>query len=69
MKQPNSTPSKLDRIVKPGEAAQWLGLSRSQFWRWRKAGKLPAGIVIDGQLVGYREASLVDWIERHTRVA
>lgn len=64
---PNNSSNSLDRVVPPAEAAILLGMqSRTTYWRWRIAGKLPPAIVVDGKCLGHRESAIHQWLEDHT---
>ena len=58
----------LDRIVPPSEAIKLLGFgSRVTYWRWRKEGKLPPVVVVEGKVLGHRLSAINEWLDRHTQ--
>jgi len=49
-------------LVKAGEAAHLLGVSRAHFYRMHNAGKIPPPVRLGG-CVRWRVDELLDWIE------
>ena len=49
------------RVVRPGELADRLGVSRVTLWRWERAGRLPVKRRIGPNVVGWLEAELDEW--------
>lgn len=59
----------LNRIVRPKELSQLLGISKVTLWRMEKEGKLPARIKISDRAVGWTESSINEWIKNKTQLA
>lgn len=43
------------------EAANYLGVSNTTFWRWKKAGKIKA--YVNGDIVRYKKSDLEEYME------
>ncbi|GAA4652361.1 hypothetical protein GCM10023116_46450 [Kistimonas scapharcae] len=55
--------AKPDRIIRPDELMQRLGIrARTTLWRWEKEGRLPPRVQIGPKAVGYRESDVNQWI-------
>lgn len=52
------------RVVRPGELAGRLGVSRVTLWRWEREGRLPAKRRIGPNVVGWLECEIDDWFAR-----
>ena len=52
------------RVVRPGELAEWLGVSRVTLWRWERAGRLPAKRQIGPNVVGWLQSEIDEWFAR-----
>lgn len=50
------------RIMKPEEVYERLGLSKVTVWRMRKQGEFPPPIRLSGGRVGWPEQVIADWI-------
>ena len=50
-------------VLKPGEAAAYLGVSTDMLQRWRTSGGGPAFITWGRRTVRYRMADLKAWVE------
>ena len=61
-----SFPSKLIRV---NEVVERTGLARTTIWRLRKAGAFPAPVRLGTQNIGWREATISDWIETRPDLA
>ena len=57
-----STPS--DRILRPRELADRIGLSLATLWRLRRRGDLPEPIRLSPGCVGWRSSDIERWLER-----
>ncbi len=62
-----STPREMDRILRPKEAARFLGVSRTTFWRIAKSVDFPKKICIGARAVGWLRADLLAWMETRKR--
>ena len=49
-------------VLRPREAARYVGLSRPTIDRWRKAGKFPKALQLGAQAIGWRRSDLDDWL-------
>jgi prophage regulatory protein len=52
------------RVLRPGELAERLGVSRVTLWRWEREGRLPAKRRIGPNVVGWLECEIDDWFAR-----
>lgn len=52
-----------NRILRPREAAQFLGIAEQTMERWRAAGRGPRWVKLTGRTVGYRLADLEAYLE------
>ncbi len=57
-----STPS--DRILRPRELSDRIGLSLATLWRLRRRGDLPEPIRLSPGCVGWRSSDIERWLER-----
>lgn len=46
------------QVLRPREAARYVGLSRPTIDRWRKAGKFPKALQLGAQAIGWRRSDL-----------
>ena len=51
-------------IVRPGELADILSISRPTLWRWEQSGKLPPKLRFSGRISGWRYKDIVEWLNR-----
>lgn len=49
------------RILRGGELAKRLGISRVTLWRWARQGIIPKGHQIGPNTVGWLESEIDDW--------
>jgi len=61
MQTPANTASLPHQLLKPNEAAKFLGISERTLWTLTKHGKLPAAKL--GKSVRYREEDLKRYVE------
>ena len=59
----------IDPMLRPREAAERTGLSRTTIWRRRRAGKFPDPVDLGNGLLGWYEDEIAAWIEARPRVA
>ena len=57
------------KMVRAKEAATYLGIGESTFWRWVAQGKLPQGIKFGTRCTVWRLEVLDSFIEQHEKVA
>lgn len=50
------------QVLRPREAARYVGVSRPTIDRWRKAGKFPKALQLGAQAIGWRRSDLDDWL-------
>ena len=50
-------------IIRPGELAKLLNLSRPTLWRMEKEGRLPRRKQIGGRAVGYLCSEIEEWLK------
>ena len=62
MKQQNQFTT-TNRIVSIQELSQLLSKSRVSLWRWERDGVLPKSIKVQGRTLGWRESSILEWLE------
>ena len=49
-------------VLRPREAARYVGVSRATIDRWRKAGKFPKALQLGDQAIGWRRSDLDAWL-------
>lgn len=52
-----------NRIVSISELSQLLSKSRISLWRWQRDGILPKPIKVQGRTIGWRESTILEWLE------
>ena len=58
-----NTPAKPQaQVLRPREAARYVGLIRPTIDRWRKAGKFPKALQLGAQAIGGRRSDLDVWL-------
>lgn len=50
------------QVLRPREAARYVGVSRPTIDRWRKAGKFPKALQLGDQAIGWRRSDLDEWL-------
>ena len=53
-------------VLRAKDAAKFLGIGLSTFWRWSQQGKLPHGICLSARCTVWRREDLEAFIERQT---
>lgn len=51
-------------LYRPGDAAKYLGVSRTTLWRMKTQRLLPPPIQVSQGIVGWRQSTLDGWINR-----
>lgn len=49
-------------VLRPREAARYVGVSRPTIDRWRNAGKFPKALQLGAQSIGWRRGDLDEWL-------
>jgi len=62
-----SDPLLADRLIKPGELADWLGISVGALAQFRHRGEGGPAWVEVGKSVRYRVADVVEWLRTHRK--
>jgi prophage regulatory protein len=57
---------KIDRILRPREAAQMLGICRITLWKWTRDGIFPPPIKIGPAAIGWRLSTLNLYLDGKT---
>ena len=52
-----------NRIISITELCLLLSKSRVSIWRWERDKILPKAIKIQGRTIGWRESSILEWLE------
>lgn len=52
-----------NRIISIIELSKLLSKSRVSIWRWERDGILPKSIKIAGRTLGWKESTIVKWLE------
>lgn len=52
------------RVLRPGELAERLGISRVTLWRWERKGLLPPKRQVGPNVVGWLESEIDEWFAR-----
>ena len=55
--------SQSNRIVSIIELSELLSKSRVSIWRWERDGILPKPIKVQGRTLGWRESTILEWLE------
>ncbi len=55
-------------VLRPREAARYVGLSRPTIDPWRKAGKFPKALRLGAQAIGWRRSDLDAWLNERPLV-
>lgn len=55
-------------VLRPREAARYVGVSRPTIDRWRKAGKFPKALQLGVQSIGWRRSDLDEWLNNRPAV-
>ena len=53
-----------DRILRPKDVCQLLGISLSSLWRYRKEG-FPRPLAIGQRNIGWRESVVMEWVDKN----
>lgn len=59
----NTTFLQSNRIISITELGQLLGKSKVSIWRWERDQILPKPIKVQGRTLGWRESSILEWLE------
>ena len=62
--KPITTFTESNRIISIIELSRLLSKSRVSLWRWERDGILPKPIKVQGRTIGWREKTIVEWLER-----
>jgi prophage regulatory protein len=57
----------LSRILRPAQAARMLGVSRATIYRWERAGRLAARVILGPGTSGWKESDLAAFIDAAPR--
>ena len=57
-----------DPLLRPKAAAAYLGVAPSTFWRWARAGRIPAGIRLSRRCTCWRRSTLDAFVESAAKV-
>ena len=52
-----------DRIIRPNELADRLGVSKVTLWRMRRRDEIPQPLQISSNVVGWRQSTVDRWLE------
>ena len=58
-----------DRILRPRELADRIGLSLATLWRLRRRGDLPEPIRLSPGCVGWRLSDIERWLEKRSEAS
>lgn len=59
----NTRFNQANRIISIIELSQLLSKSRVSIWRWERDGILPKPIKVAGRTLGWRESTILEWLE------
>ena len=65
---PSTTTEPHAEVLRPREAARYLGISRSTLDRWRKSGEFPKALQLGAQSIGWRKSTLDEWLDSRPAV-
>ena len=52
----------VDPVLRPAQAAEALGITRSTLTRWRQRDDFPKALRLGPQAIGWRRADIESWI-------
>ena len=52
-----------DRIIRPAELVEFLGVSKPTIHRWRKAGTFPEPIRMGPRSIGWLRTTIQEWLD------
>ena len=58
-----------DRILRPREVCQTIGLSRTTLWRKQTAGDFPAPVRLGPNSIGWRDSTVQEWLDSRESAA
>lgn len=61
--------SSKDRIIRPKELSEMLGISRTSIWRFERDGVFPKHVQLGMQSIGWRLSEVNAWLEKRQVVA
>lgn len=50
-------------IIRYGELAEELGVSKSTIWRWRRSGEMPAPMNLGPRFIAWERVVIEDWLK------
>ena len=56
------------KVLRPREAARYIGVSRPTLDRWRKDGNFPKALQLGAQAIGWRRSDLDEWLDQRPSV-
>ena len=51
------------KLLRPGDLASRLGVSKSTLWRWRRAHLLPQPLYLGPRIIGWRLEDIDSWLD------
>lgn len=63
MNSTTSSSRQPERIIRAGELAEGLGISRPTLWRMRRDGRIPQPLKIAPGVIGWRESTIERWLD------
>jgi len=55
--------TKHDRLIRPKELAQILGVSNQTIWRWRRESEIPEPIFLGPRMIAWEAKVIEKWLE------
>jgi prophage regulatory protein len=59
---------KVNKMIRPKELAEMLGVSTVTLWTWRKKNILPEPTSIGPRLIGWQQDVIDEWLERQSHI-
>ena len=50
-------------IIRYGDLAEELGVSKSTIWRWRRKGEMPSPLSLGPRVIAWERAVIEQWLE------
>jgi prophage regulatory protein len=59
----------VNKMIRPKELAEMLGVSTVTLWAWRKKNILPEPTAIGPRLIGWKQDVIEDWFKSQSHIS